>query len=172
MSRRVGIVVLMVLFSLMSYFDRTIMSIAGPVIAKEFSLSETQMGAIYSAFLLSYAILMIPGGQLADRFGPRAVLNLHGFGRCTVYSLNRGCRKSWTGCLFGGRAVFFSYPAGVRHSHFASVSLLRQDECELGAAFRAGPSLGMDRVRRRNWRSYFTNSVFADDRTLWLAHRL
>ena len=43
------IVLLMVLFSIMSYFDRTIMSVAGPGIIKEFSLSETQMGLVYSA---------------------------------------------------------------------------------------------------------------------------
>ncbi len=45
------IVLLMVLFSIMSYFDRTIMSVAGPGIIKEFGLSETQMGFVYSAFL-------------------------------------------------------------------------------------------------------------------------
>ncbi|PYV11951.1 MAG: MFS transporter, partial [Acidobacteria bacterium] len=37
-----GMVTLMVGFSVMSYFDRTIMSIAGPTIIKEFSLSATQ----------------------------------------------------------------------------------------------------------------------------------
>ena len=75
-SKRTGIIVLMVLLSIMSYFDRIIMSIAGPGILKEYSLSETEMGAIYSAFILSYAILMIPGGQFADRFGPKVVLTV------------------------------------------------------------------------------------------------
>ncbi|MFN7998241.1 MAG: MFS transporter [Bryobacteraceae bacterium] len=73
-GRRTGIVLLMVAFSIMSYFDRIIMSIAGPHIMTESGLSETQMGAIYSAFIFSYGILMIPGGRLADRFGPRRVL--------------------------------------------------------------------------------------------------
>jgi MFS family permease len=101
MSRRVGIVVLMVLFSLMSYFDRTIMSIAGPVIAKEFSLSETQMGAIYSAFLLSYAILMIPGGQLADRFGPRAVLTFMALGAALFTALTAAAGRAGLGAYLG-----------------------------------------------------------------------
>jgi MFS family permease len=70
------IVVLMIACSVMSYFDRTIMSIAGPHIMKEFGFSETQMGSVYSAFTLSYAILMIPGGYLADRLGPRLILLL------------------------------------------------------------------------------------------------
>jgi MFS family permease len=75
-----GIAALMVAFSVMSYFDRTIMSIAGPTIIREFGLSETEMGAVYSAFILSYALLMIPGGRWADRFGPRLVLTAMGLG--------------------------------------------------------------------------------------------
>ena len=71
----------MIAFSTMSYFDRIIMSIAGPGILKEFRLSPTQIGWIYSAFTLSYAALMIPGGALADRFGPRRVLFATGGGR-------------------------------------------------------------------------------------------
>ena len=77
---RLNIVVLMVALSVMSYFDRTIMSIAGPKIMKELGLSETEMGLIYSAFILSYALVMIPGGSLADRFGPRVVLSIAGAG--------------------------------------------------------------------------------------------
>ena len=76
----VGVTALMVAFSVMSYFDRTIMSIAGPGIMREFKLSETQMGAVYSAFLLGYALLMIPGGRLADRWGPRLVIAAMGLG--------------------------------------------------------------------------------------------
>ena len=77
---QVVVALLMLAFSVMSYFNRTIMSISGPEIIKEFSLSETQMGSIYSAFILSYALLMIPGGHLADRFGPRIVITFMGLG--------------------------------------------------------------------------------------------
>ena len=60
-SRQTVVVALLIAFSVMSYFDRTIMSIAGPQIMNEFNLSATQMGSVYSAFILSYAIMMIPG---------------------------------------------------------------------------------------------------------------
>src|SRR5258706_1470478 len=50
-------VTLMVVLSGLSYFDRTIMSIAAPTIMKEFGISETDMGTVFSAFLLSYTIL-------------------------------------------------------------------------------------------------------------------
>ena len=59
---------------------RTILSIAGPSIIKEFQLSETEMGAIYSAFLFSYALLMLPGGYLTDLWGPKITLAVVGLG--------------------------------------------------------------------------------------------
>jgi MFS family permease len=84
---RVCIVLLMFGFSVMSYFNRTIMSIAGPVIMKEFALTETEMGSVYSAFLWGYALLMIPGGALADRFGPRVVLTAMAMGSAAFTAL-------------------------------------------------------------------------------------
>ena len=54
---------------------------------KEFGLTQTEMGTIYSAFLFSYAILMIPGGALADRFGPRLVLGITGLAAAGVTAL-------------------------------------------------------------------------------------
>jgi MFS transporter, ACS family, glucarate transporter len=77
-STRASLVALMFGFSVMSYFDRTIMSIAGPEIIKEFGVDPTQMGWVYSAFVLGYAIFMVPGGALADRLGPRRTLALMG----------------------------------------------------------------------------------------------
>jgi MFS family permease len=73
---RIIVVGLMIACSVMSYFDRTIMSIAGPEIMREFDISPTRMGSVYSAFILSYAIMMIPGGHLGDRLGPRRTLLL------------------------------------------------------------------------------------------------
>jgi ACS family glucarate transporter-like MFS transporter len=78
--RYVSLVLLMIALSAVSYFDRVIMSIAAPRILNEFALSETQMGWIYSAFILTYAVFMAPGGALADRFGADRVLLLVGFG--------------------------------------------------------------------------------------------
>ena len=78
--RRGGVVFLMVLLSVMTYIDRIIITIAGPGIMKEFGIPEIQMGTVYSAYLLSYTIMMIPGGQFADVFGPRAALAVMAFG--------------------------------------------------------------------------------------------
>lgn len=93
------VVLLLVVLSLMSYFQRTAMSIAGPGIAREFSLSETQMGAIYSAFILGYALLMIPGGWLADRIGPRRVLTLFALGSAAFTSFTAFAGKPGLGAI-------------------------------------------------------------------------
>jgi ACS family D-galactonate transporter-like MFS transporter len=47
---------------------------------EQFSIGPTEMGAVYSAFLLVYSLCMIPGGLFIDRFGPRTALMVVGFG--------------------------------------------------------------------------------------------
>jgi ACS family D-galactonate transporter-like MFS transporter len=51
-----------------------------PLLTKEFSLSPVMQGFILSSFFWSYTLMQIPGGQLVDRFKPRAVLAL-----CTLF---------------------------------------------------------------------------------------
>jgi MFS family permease len=97
----VKLVALMIALSGMSYFDRTIMSIAGPGIMKEFSISETAMGSVYFAALLSYTICMTPGGWLTDRFGPRRVLTATVLGTALLTGLTALCGNPGLGAIFG-----------------------------------------------------------------------
>jgi len=64
----------MFVISAISYLDRVNISIAGGSIAKEFGLDNIQLGWVFSAFVLGYALFQAPGGRLADRYGPRRVL--------------------------------------------------------------------------------------------------
>jgi ACS family glucarate transporter-like MFS transporter len=100
-SVRIVIVCMMFGLSVMSYFDRTIMSIAGPAIIKEFGLSETAMGTVYSAFTLGYALLMIPGGRLADRFGPRRMLTFMALGSALFTAMTALGAKPGLGSYLG-----------------------------------------------------------------------
>jgi MFS transporter, ACS family, glucarate transporter len=59
-----------------AYLDRVNISVAGQFMAREFHLSNTQLGHVFSAFVLGYALFQAPGGWLADRLGPRLVLTL------------------------------------------------------------------------------------------------
>src|SRR5579884_3306391 len=64
----------MFVMSAIAYLDRVNISIAGQAIANEFHLNTVQLGWVFSAFVLGYALFQAPGGRLADRFGPRRTL--------------------------------------------------------------------------------------------------
>lgn len=59
-----------------SYLDRVNISVAAPSIAREYHLNNLQLGWIFSAFAVGYAVFQLAGGWLADRYGPRRVLAL------------------------------------------------------------------------------------------------
>jgi MFS transporter, ACS family, glucarate transporter len=62
--------------SAIAYLDRVNVAIAGKAISTEFHISNVQLGWIFSAFVLGYALFQAPGGRLADRIGPRNILAL------------------------------------------------------------------------------------------------
>src|SRR5258707_1118980 len=63
-----------VALAIITYIDRVCISQAAPTIRKELALTETQMGWVFSAFTITYALFEIPAGWMGDRFGPRSVL--------------------------------------------------------------------------------------------------
>ncbi|MBP2625395.1 MAG: major facilitator superfamily 1 [Firmicutes bacterium] len=59
---------------LFSFLDRMVIGIALPFIGKEFQIDAAAQGLILSTFFAGYALFQIPGGMLADKFGPRRVM--------------------------------------------------------------------------------------------------
>lgn len=59
-----------------SYLARVNVSVAGALMRDELALDPIQMGRVFSAFLLGYALCQVPAGMLADRFGAKRVLAL------------------------------------------------------------------------------------------------
>lgn len=57
-----------------AYLDRVCIAGAAPVIERDLGLDDVQLGYVFSAFTLSYALFEIPSGWFADRFGPRKAL--------------------------------------------------------------------------------------------------
>lgn len=70
------LIFLLFVISAVAYLDRVNISIAGQAIAKEFHLSNIQLGWVFSAFVLGYALLQAPAGRISDRFGARLVLGV------------------------------------------------------------------------------------------------
>ena len=73
-SGRWSFVGLLLLTATGGYLCRVNFSTAGALAMWEFGLSQVEMGRIFSAFLLGYALCQIPAGMLADRWGARRVL--------------------------------------------------------------------------------------------------
>ncbi len=68
--------ILAVLFCawIVSYIDRTAISLALIDIGTDMKFSESQLGFILSSFFMGYAFMQIPGGYLADKFGSKKVV--------------------------------------------------------------------------------------------------
>ncbi|MEO8127895.1 MAG: MFS transporter [Bryobacteraceae bacterium] len=175
---QLNVVTLMFAFSMMNYFDRTIMSIAGPYIMKEFGLAPTQMGVIYSAFLLSYALFMMPGGQLVDWLGPKRSLTLMGFGAALFTGLTAWGGTPGLGSLLGvlpafavirflmGIATSPLYPACGRMcaNWIAPVYLARVQGVIIGGSSLGGavaPILFSTLMQRLGWRMSFAVAAAA-----------
>lgn len=65
---------LVVSLAAVTYLDRVCIAITAPAIARDLSLTKFQMGLVFSAFTLGYALFEIPTGAWADRAGARKVL--------------------------------------------------------------------------------------------------
>jgi ACS family glucarate transporter-like MFS transporter len=59
-----------------NYMDRATLSIAAPTIAKQFAWNPARMGLLFSSFLWTYWLGLIPWGAMSDRFGTRKVNGL------------------------------------------------------------------------------------------------
>ncbi len=60
--------------NLMNFFDRQILGAVGEQIRTDWSLSDTALGTLGTAFTLIYAIVGLPLGRLADRFSRKRIL--------------------------------------------------------------------------------------------------
>src|ERR1019366_9223769 len=64
------------LFSLsfLTIVDRVCIAAAQGDMSRDLRLSGEMFGLVFGVFALGYAVFQIPGGLLADRFGPRVFL--------------------------------------------------------------------------------------------------
>src|ERR1700730_17296355 len=87
--RATTIVLLMLcLMYLITYLDRVNVSTAAAGFGKEFNLSKTQIGLVFSAFAYPYLVFQIIGGWVSDRFGAKRTLIYCGLLWATATILN------------------------------------------------------------------------------------
>lgn len=68
---RFAILALVTAGTLINYLDRTVISVAAPLMSQELGLTAVAMGVVFSSFSWTYAAAQIPGGILLDRIGVR-----------------------------------------------------------------------------------------------------
>ena len=57
-----------------NYIDRGLLPVAGALVQKDLGLEPHQLGLLFSAFWWTYAVVQIPVGWVAERFGAHRVL--------------------------------------------------------------------------------------------------
>jgi ACS family glucarate transporter-like MFS transporter len=71
---RHGVLAFTLALTAIAYLDRVCIATAAPVMKADLGLTDAQMGYVFSAFTLAYALFEVPSGWLADRFGARLML--------------------------------------------------------------------------------------------------
>lgn len=101
--------------NLLNYLDRQILYALLPLIKLEFSASDTQLGALASAFMLVYMCAAPPIGYLADRTSRRGWIAF-GVGFWSLATVFSGLARSYAQ-LFAARAA-----VGIGESCYGAVS--------------------------------------------------
>ncbi len=73
---RFGVLGFLCSLSLLTYLDRVCIMRVSENIRQDLDLSDIQMGYVFSAFLLGYALFEVPSGRLGDFWGARRALTL------------------------------------------------------------------------------------------------
>src|SRR5579862_1664884 len=176
MSRREWTVVALLVFSVViNYVDRSNLSLAVPMLEKQFSISAYQAGELLGAFSWTYALVQLFGlsGWLADRFHAGWVLFL-GYLLWSLATAATGLTTSFT-ALFALRLLLglgesVAYPcysrifATMPQAHRGRANALIDAGTKLGPA--AGAFVGGIVLVHFGWRMLF--GVFGLGALVWL----
>jgi MFS transporter, ACS family, D-galactonate transporter len=103
--------------TLINYLDRTVISVAAPLLSKDLRLSPAVMGLVFAAFSWTYAVSQIPGGILLDRIGVRLTyfLSIALWSVCTtLQGLSSGLVSLFSARLALGVAEAPAFPCNSR----------------------------------------------------------
>jgi EmrB/QacA subfamily drug resistance transporter len=179
--RRNGVLIVTSLAAFMAFLDATIVNVAFPSMRASFpSASLSWLSWVLNGYNIVFAALLIPAGQIADRWGRRRVFTV-GVVMFTAASMLCALAPS-VGALVGFRVI---QAAGAALLVPTSLALLlvefplqrRVEAIALMGAAAAvaaavGPSLGGALVNASNWRLVFLVNLPLGALTLALARRV
>lgn len=114
------IVGLLLAYASLVHFNRISLPVAGSErLMSQFQIPETLMGAVYSAYLVAYTLMMTPGGWFIDRFGARAALLVVGFGSALCVALAGAAGLSFsTGTAIVAALIGIRIVMGITNAPF------------------------------------------------------
>src|ERR1043166_1269285 len=104
---RYGVLGFTLALTAIAYLDRVCIATAAPAMKNDLQLSDVQMGSVFSAFTLAYALFEVPSGWLADRFGARLMLT-----RIVIWWSAMTAVTGWAGGFASLFAVRFLFGVG------------------------------------------------------------
>ena len=125
-----------------AYLDRTNISVAGPTIMKALDMSPQMFGYVLASFTAGYALMQIPGGLLADRFGAKIMLII-ALGVWSVFTGLTGLAVT-VGMLIAVR-FFFGVGEGLENgAHFKAIgdTFASQERSAASGIFHTALALG------------------------------
>lgn len=146
------IVVLLMGFAALGHFNRVGISVAGDEwFIPRLGISETQMGWVYTAFLIVYTIGMLPGGWLIDRIGSGRALALYGVMMGTFVALTgvlgwvtNSANSLWMGLLvIRGLAGICNAPLHPGAAHAVHDVMPSQRRATANGMVTAGALIGI-----------------------------
>jgi MFS family permease len=115
--RRGWISLFLFTLAMINYVDRVALSVASKPLAEEFGLSKVAMGYLFSSFLWTYLLCLLPMGILVDRFGSKT-LNAAGIALWSAATMLTGAAWSYASLiatrLAMGVGEATTFPAGGR----------------------------------------------------------
>lgn len=142
MKRRWIAVWLLFLAGAINFLDRSALPLAAPIISKEFDLSPSEMGVVFSSFFVGYTVFCFVGGTASDRFGPRRVFSF------AMFSWSIFCGVTAVATSFASLVVirmFFGAGEGPFNStanKFVSNWFPKKEVATAAAISNAGTTIG------------------------------
>lgn len=111
MKKRYMVVALLAGLSVITFLDRMVIAVTGPVIQRDLEIDPIAWGWVLSAYVLAYSAFEIPSGALGDRLGYRRELS-----RITLWwsfftLVTSACRNVWE--IAAARFLFGMGAAGA-----------------------------------------------------------
>lgn len=145
-NRRLWVCVFLFVLTTINYTDRVALSIAARPVSVEFGLKPVEMGYLFSSFLWTYVLCLIPVGLLVDRFGGKLV-NAGGIALWSVATVLTGFSTGFgfmaTTRMVMGMGESTSWPASNRIiREWFPASERAFANAVFGAGGAAGPAFG------------------------------